>query len=158
MLNKFKKFISRFFLIDDTPQKVAGGAALGMFMGIFPGEGVLSTLFFATIFRLNKLAAMASILVFNMWSTLLLLTPSAIVGGFLFWKNYGDLTHGFDQVYHLSSTKEIIFFSLSFFSRSAIPILVGYLITASSVSIGFYFLLYLILKRRSIGHLMNAIK
>jgi uncharacterized protein (DUF2062 family) len=156
-MSKFKKFISRFFLIDDTPQKVAGGAALGMFMGIFPGEGVLSTLFFATIFRLNRLAATAGVLAFNMWTTLLLLTPSAVIGGFLFRKNYGNLVNEFNQVYHLGTVREIILFSLSFFSKSALPILSGFLITAGIVSIGFYFLLLFILKRKRIGHLNDAI-
>jgi uncharacterized protein (DUF2062 family) len=155
---KIKQFIKKFFLIDDTPQKVAGGAALGMFMGIFPGEGVLSTLFFSTIFRLNRLAAVASILFFNMWTTLLFFPPSVAVGSFLFRKNYSDLTNQFNQIHQTNTIKETLLISLSIFSKSAIPVLTGYLITAGSASIGFYFLLLFILKRRNIKHLSQNLK
>ena len=158
MAKKFKNFFKQFFLIDDTPQKVAGGAALGMFMGIFPGEGVLSTLFFATIFRLNKLSAIAGILVFNMWTTFLFLPPSAAIGSFLFRMNYADIANQFQNIYHLSTWQEALIFSLAFFSKAAVPILVGFLIVAGSVSISFYFLLYFILKRRHIKHFSQNLK
>ena len=157
MLNKLKQFIKRFFLIDDTPEKVAGGAALGIFLGIFPGEGVLSTLFFATVFRLNKLSATAGVLAFNMWTTFLLLPPSVAIGSFLFRRNYAELMHQFSQIREANTIKETFFLSLSIFSASALPILVGFLITAGAISIGFYFLLFFILKRNHIKHLKDAI-
>jgi uncharacterized protein (DUF2062 family) len=158
MKNKITKFISRFFLIDDSPQKVAGGAALGIFLGIFPGEGVLATLFFATIFRLNKLSATAGVLATNMWATVILLPPSVAVGSFLFRKNYAELMNQFNQIHQANTIKETFFLSLSIFSASAFPILVGYLITAGAVSIGFYFLLFFVLKRKHIEHLSQNLK
>ena len=158
MKNKFKKLLEKFFLINDTPQKVAGGAALGIFLGIFPGEGVLATLFFATIFRLNKLSATAGVLATNMWATLLLLPPSVFIGSFLFRRNYSELMNQFNQIHKADTIKETLLISLSIFSRSAFPILVGFLITAGVVAIGFYFLLYFILKRRHINHLSQNLK
>ena len=84
MKKRFRDYIKRFFLIDDTPHKIAGGAAMGVFMGITPGEGVLITLFFAYIFRLNRLAALAGVLAVNMWTTVLTLPIAAALGGFFF--------------------------------------------------------------------------
>ena len=55
------------------PTKWPAGRLWELFMGITPGEGVLSTLFFAYIFRLNRLAALAGVLAFNMWTTVLAL-------------------------------------------------------------------------------------
>ena len=157
MKNKFKNFIKKFFLINDTPEKVASGAALGIFMGIFPGEGVLSTLLFATIFRLNKLSATAGVLAANMWMTLLLLPPSVAIGSFLFQRNYSELIGQFNQFHQVNTIKETLLLSLSIFSVSALPILVGFLITAGAVSIGFYFLLLSLLKRKHIEHLKDEI-
>ncbi|MFA5776977.1 MAG: DUF2062 domain-containing protein [Parcubacteria group bacterium] len=158
MLNKLKQFIKRFFLIDDTPQKVAGGAALGIFLGIFPGEGVLSALFFSAIFRLNKLSATAGVLATNMWTTFLVLPVAAVVGSFLFNENYSNLINRFYQYKHLETTKEALFFSLSIFSTALLPLLVGFFIIAGTVSVGFYFILIFILKKRHIEHLKDAIR
>ncbi len=157
MSKKFKRFLEKFFLIDDTPHKIAAGAALGIFLGIFPGEGVLSTLFFAAIFRLNKLAATAGVLATNMWTTFLLLPPSVAIGSFLFRKNYTDLINQFYQIHHTDTLKETIFVGLYIFSKAALPILIGFLIVAGTVSVGFYFLLYYILKKRHINNLRDSI-
>lgn len=155
--NKFKKYIKKFFLINDTPEKVAGGAALGIFLGIFPGEGVLSTLFFSAIFRLNKLAAIAGVMATNMWMTFVVLPPSALVGSFLFHESYSDLIGKFQKYQSLDTIKETLLFSLSIFETAFLPLLVGFFVIAGAISIGFYFILYLVLKRRHIEHLKDAI-
>jgi len=110
-------------------------------------------LLFATIFRLNKLSATVGVLAFNMWATFLLLPPSVAIGSFLFRKNYSELIKQFNQFHQTDTIKETFLLSLSIFSASALPILVGFLITAGAVSIGFYFLLYFVLRRRHIDHL-----
>ena len=84
MKKRIRDYIKQFFLIDDTPHKVAGGAALGVFLGMTPGEGVLVTLFFAYILRLNRLAALAGVLAVNMWTTVLVLPVAAAIGGLIF--------------------------------------------------------------------------
>lgn len=158
MKNNFKKFIKKFFLIDDTPQKVAGGAALGIFLGIFPGEGVLATLFFATIFRLNKLSATAGVLATNMWMTLVVLTPAALVGSFLFRENYSNLINQFQKYQQFDTIKETLFFSLSIFETTFLPLFVGFFIVAGAIAISFYFILYFFLRRRHVEHLKDKIK
>jgi len=158
MTEKLRKIIRQFFLINDTPQKVAGGAALGIFLGIFPGEGILSALFFSAIFRLNKLSATAGVLVTNMWATFILLPPSVAIGSFLFRRDYSELMGQFNRFHQVDTIKETFFLSLSIFSASALPILVGFLITAGAISIAFYFLLLFLLKRKHIEHLKDEIK
>ena len=74
----------KFFLINDTPHKVAGGAALGTFLGIVPGEGVLITLLLSSLTRLNRLAALAGVGATNMWTTVLTLPVAAFFGGWIF--------------------------------------------------------------------------
>jgi uncharacterized protein (DUF2062 family) len=157
MKNKFRQLLEKFFLINDSPQKVAGGAALGIFLGIFPGEGILSALFFSAIFRLNKLSATAGVLAANMWATFIFLPPSVAIGSFLFRRDYSELMGQFNRFHQADTIKETFFLSLSIFSASALPILVGFLITAGAVSIGFYLLLLFLLKQKHIEHLKDEI-
>lgn len=157
-MNKLKRFLKKFFLINDTPQKIAGGAALGVFLGIFPGEGVLSALFFSSVFRLNKLAATAGVLAVNMWMTVVVLPPAAFVGSFLFNENYLNLIDHFQRYQQFDTIKETFLFSLSIFETAFLPLLIGFFIVAGTISIGFYFLLLFILKRRHIEHLKDVIK
>lgn len=154
---KLKNFLKKFFLINDTPHKIASGAALGVFLGIFPGEGVLSALFFSAVFRLNKLSATAGVLATNMWMTAITLPAAAVVGSFLFNEKYSDLISRFHDYKHLDTIKETLLFSLSIFSNTFLPLFVGFFIIAGSIAIGFYFLLYYILRRRRIEHLKDAI-
>lgn len=158
IFQKLKNFLKRFFLINDTPHKIAGGAALGIFLGIFPGEGVLSALLFSTIFRLNKLSTTAGVLAANMWMTVVVLPAAAAVGGFLFNEKYSDLINRFYEYKHLDTIKEVILFSLSIFSETFLPLLVGFFIVAGAIAIGFYFLLYYFLKKKHIEHLKDAIR
>jgi len=157
MREKIKNFLKQFFLIDDTPNKIAAGTALGVFLGIFPGEGIFSTLFFATIFRLNKLSATAGVLATNMWTTFLVLPLSAGIGSFIFRENYSNLINQFQNYRHTDTVKEVILFSLSIFSDVALPLLVGFFIVAGAIAIGFYFLLYSFLKKRHVEHLKDTI-
>lgn len=144
---KFKRFIKRFFLIDDTPHKIAAGAALGMFLGIIPGEGVLSTIFFSWLLRLNRLAALAGVIATNMWTTLAILPLAAALGGFLFHENSQKLVDNFYKNYHLGFK---FFFSNAIFFDLVLPLIVGFILVAGAISAGFYFILYYLLKHKKI--------
>ena len=98
---KIKKYLKQFFLIDDTPHKVAAGFALGIFWGIMPGEGVGTTLITATILRFNRLSATAGVLASNMWSTIVVLPLAAIFGGLMFGVSPDYLTSNFKDTYDL---------------------------------------------------------
>lgn len=156
MFNKFKKFLKKFFLINDTPHKVAAGAALGIFLGIVPGEGVGSTLVLSSLFKFNRLSATAGVLATNMWTTAVVLPIAGIVGAFIFHTDYKKLISDFETSYHLDGWKAI--FDEFFLFKVALPIFVGFFIVAGAISIGFYFLLYFVLKKRKIEDLHHKIK
>jgi len=146
-MNKFKVFLNKFFLIDDTPHKIAAGVALGIFLGIIPGEGFFSTLFFAYILRFNRLAAMAGVLFFNMWTTLAVFPLAVSVGGFIFSQNKEKLVTDFNSTYHLGYKyflSKVIFFDL------AVPLIVGFFVVAGFIAFSFYFLIYFLLKYKKI--------
>ena len=146
-MSKFKKNLKQFFLIDDSPHKVAAGAALGIFMGIAPGEGVLTTLFFAWVFRLNRLAALTGVASTNWWTSFFLIPISATIGGFLFHKNIPALIQQFPQQYSLGYK---YFFSKIIFFDLIIPVAVGLTIVAVIISLTCYAVLYFALKHEKI--------
>ncbi|MFA5925357.1 MAG: DUF2062 domain-containing protein [Parcubacteria group bacterium] len=146
--SKFAGWIKQFFLIDDTPHKIAGGAALGVFMGITPGEGVLITIFFSYILRLNRLAALAGVLAVNMWTTLIALPFAAAIGGFIFRVNPEKLSSDFKRTFSLGFR---YFFNWNILRETAIPLIIGYVIVAAVVAAAVYFsLLFFLIKKKRV--------
>ena len=145
LLQKIRQYIRQFFLIDDTPHKVAGGAALGIFLGIVPGEGVLATLFLAYIFRLNRLAALAGVLSVNMWTLIFVLPIAATIGGIIFHIDPRTLSESFHQSASLGWE---FLFSWNIFREAVWPLLVGFAVFAGSVAAAVYFGLFYLLCRR----------
>lgn len=148
ILKKIKGFLKKFFLIDDTPHKIAAGAALGVFFGISPGEGIATTLIFASLFRFNRLAATAGVLAVNMWTTILVLPLAAGVGAFISDESYENLANQFRLVngdYFQLLRSKILFFDIT------LPLLAGFFIVAGVIALAVYFfLLFLLLRQRRI--------
>ena len=146
MKRRIREYIKQFFVIDDTPHKVAGGAALGVFMGITPGEGVLSTLLLAYIFRLNRLAALAGVLAVNMWTTVFTLPVAAAIGSLIFRVDPQKLSNDFHETLNLGWQ---YLFSWNILRETAIPLLTGYVIFAAAVAAALYFsLLYFLIRKK----------
>jgi len=146
LYQKIKAFFLRFFTLKDTPHNIAAGFALGIFLGIVPGEGVATTLILATLFRINKASATIGVLVTNMWGTVATLPLVTLIGGFLFGMTPSHLNEQFHQTYHLGLRfflSKIIFFDL------VLPLIVGFVIVAGAISLAAYFLLYFILKYKN---------
>ncbi|MFA5871148.1 MAG: DUF2062 domain-containing protein [Parcubacteria group bacterium] len=141
-----KNWIRKFFLINDTPHKIAGGAALGIFLGITPGEGVLATLFLSSLFRLNRLAALAGLGVVNIWTTFLVFPLAAAVGSWIFGIDYESLKNNF----HGATESGIrYFFSKAIFFDLTLPLMVGFAVVAGVISALVYFgLLYLLINKK----------
>jgi uncharacterized protein (DUF2062 family) len=156
MKKRIRDYIKQFFLIDDTPHKVAAGAALGIFLGIVPGEGVLATLFLSSLFRFNRLAALAGVGAMNMWTTFLVFPAAAAVGCRFFGISYEVLKQNFDRTadagwrYFLGKA---VFFDLT------LPLIVGFVAVAGAIALAFYFgLLYILIRKKHLrkdAHLLE---
>jgi uncharacterized protein (DUF2062 family) len=145
-IEKIKNLLKKFFLIDDTPHKVAGGAALGIFLGIVPGEGVLTTLVLSSLFRLNRLAALAGVGISNMWTTIFVLPLAAFFGGWIFGIDSKALLGDFDRTYHLGLK---YFLSKTIFFDLALPLITGFVLVAGMVALAAYFgILFFLIQRK----------
>jgi uncharacterized protein (DUF2062 family) len=142
---KIKNFFLYFFTLKDTPHNIATGAALGIFLGIVPGEGLATTLILASLLKINRAAATAGVLATNMWGTFIVLPLVTIVGGFLFGMAPGSLTEQFNQTYHLGLR---FFLSKAIFFDLALPLIVGFILVAGTISLVFYLIIYFFLKYR----------
>lgn len=146
MKNKIRNYAKQFFFINDTPHKIAAGAALGIFMGIIPGEGVLATLTLSFLFRFNRLAALAGVGAVNMWTTFLIFPLAATVGSWIFGINYEILRKNFSKT---TNAGWKYFFGKAVFFDLTLPLVVGFIIVAGVISLAFYFgLLYILLKKK----------
>lgn len=147
MKRKIKQFLRQFFLINDDPHKVAAGAALGIFLGIVPGEGLITTLILSSIFRFNRLSAIAGVLATNMWTTAVVLPLAAGVGGILSGASGRELMADFDRTYHLGWK---FFLSKTILFDIALPLVAGFFIVAGIIAFAFYILLYYLLVNHKI--------
>jgi uncharacterized protein (DUF2062 family) len=129
------KFFKQFFLINDTPHKIAAGAALGVFLGIAPGAGIAATLVLASVFKLNRLAAVAGAVATNTWTLVIALPMAAAVGGFLFGGNAASLIEHFNAIYDLGWRSLI---SKEMFLTIILPLAVGFIVVSGVIAVFFY--------------------
>jgi uncharacterized protein (DUF2062 family) len=140
-----KNFFKQFFRIKDTPHKIAVGAATGIFLGVLPGPGVTASIVVASVFRINRLAAIAGALATNHWTTFFMFPLAAAVGCFIFGGERANIIAQFNQVYSLGFkflfNKEILFdivlpLTVGFVAVSGIIIaLLCYMLTFSLIKI-----------------------
>lgn len=71
--------------IDDPPERIARGAAIGVFMGVFPtfGLGIVFSLAAAFILRANKAASVLGSFIMNPVTSPFFWTASLVVGSVL---------------------------------------------------------------------------
>ncbi len=75
----------RLVRINDSPQKIAWGLAVGVFLGVFPtfGLGTLVALALAIVFKFNRAAAILGSLIMNPLTTPFFWTASSVLGALL---------------------------------------------------------------------------
>ena len=70
--------------INDSPNKIALGFGLGLFLGVLPGTGVIAAVVCSVALRVNKAASLAGALLVNTWINFVAFPLALIVGGFVF--------------------------------------------------------------------------
>ncbi len=75
--------------IDDPPEKIARGVAIGVFMGIFPtfGLGIILSIISAYILKANRAAAVLGSFIMNPLTTPFFWAISSAVGAVILWED-----------------------------------------------------------------------
>jgi uncharacterized protein len=78
--------------INDSAEKIAGGLALGVVLGILPtfGLGIIISIFLAAPLKLNRASAVIGTLVMNPWTAPFVWTLSYLAGSLLLGYNLND--------------------------------------------------------------------
>jgi len=149
----FSSSIRSFFLriyeklvgINDSPQKIAIGFGLGVFLGILPGAGPVASLVLAAIFRVNKAAAVVGSLLTNTWISIVGFILAGKIGAWVTGRDWNETYQTYQGFLKNFNGKD--FFQESFWNAIA-PIIVGYLIFSLTCGMAAYLTAILLLKLR----------
>lgn len=141
--SRFLKLIYlRLFRINDSPQKIAAGLGLGVFLGILPGTGPIAALFLASIFRFNRASALAGCLITNTWLSLATFLLSVKIGAFIFGLSWQQICQNwalFLKDFHWANL-----FKLNFL-KNIFPVITGYIVIGLLIGLLAYLVILIIL-------------
>jgi hypothetical protein len=133
----FKLIYIKIFRINDSPQKIAIGLGLGVFLGIMPGTGPLASLFLALLLRVNRAAALLGSILTNTWLSVIMFLLSVKVGSAIMKLNWQDVRNSwlvFLKDFHWANILKVSMIKV------ILPVILGYLIIALSLGLLVYFI------------------
>lgn len=149
MFNKIISFLSnKLFKINDSPGKIAFGAGLGVFSGIFPGTGPLAALFLAFIFKANRAAALICSMLTNTWLALVTFVLAIKAGSAILGTDWRKVQESAWLI--INDFNWIRFWKLSFF-EVFLPVIIGYLIISLALGVFSYLIILVIIRRNFHG-------
>ena len=146
ILRFLKLIYIKLFRIHDTPQKIALGVGIGVFLGILPGTGPVAALFMAFILRVNRAAALLGSLLTNTWLSFLTFFLSIKIGAGIMGVHWQDVQC--DWQLFLKNFHWLDLFKLSVL-KIILPVIVGYVVVGLSLGIFSYLITLVILKKIS---------
>jgi hypothetical protein len=91
ILRFLKLIYIKLFRIHDTPQRIALGVGIGIFLGIMPGTGPIAAVFMALALRVNRAAALLGSLLTNTWLSILTFFLSIKIGSGIMGLDWQDV-------------------------------------------------------------------
>lgn len=143
ILRFFKLVYLKLFRINDTPQKIAMGLGLGVFLGVMPGTGPLAALLFAFILNINRASALLGSILTNTWLSIPTFLLSIKIGAAILGLNYADIYKEWTAL--VSNFRLATLFKLSIY-KVILPIMVGYLIVSLFIGILAYLAVLILIK------------
>lgn len=153
MNNKKEGRVKRFFRflylklvrINDTPQRVALGLGLGVFLGLLPGTGPLASLALAFVFRLNRIAALLGSLMTNTWLSVVTFLLSVKVGAAIMGLNWQSVNQGVSGLFKSFHWADLLKISVL---KLLLPVFIGYCVVGFFLALIVYLTVLAILKKR----------
>ncbi len=144
-LARLLKFLYlKLFRINDTPQKIALGAGLGVCLGILPGTGPLAAIFMAFILRVNRAATLLGSLLTNTWLSFVTFVLSIKIGSSIMGISWQDVYSAWLQI--IKNFKVTTLFKTATI-EILLPLIIGYFVVSVSLGIIVYIAVLIIIKR-----------
>ena len=141
----FISIYKKLFIINDTPQRMAIGFGLGVFLGMLPGTGPIASLVLAALFNVNKAAALLGSILTNTWLSIITLVISLKIGAFVIGTDWHVLRSNWQAFLQDFHWKQILELKIIEF---ILPIALGYIIISFIFGLTVYILSLLILSLR----------
>lgn len=125
ILRFLKLIYIKLFRIHDTPQKIALGVGMGVFLGIIPATGPIAAVFMAFVLRVNRAAALLGSLLTNTWLSIVTFLLSIKIGASIMRINWQDVQRNWGQF--LKDFRVITLFKLATL-KIILPVIIGYLV------------------------------
>jgi len=134
-----KSIFVRLFKINDTPQKIALGFGLGVFLGIMPGSGPIASLFLASILKVNRASALFGSLLTNTWLSIVTFLLSIKVGAYLMHLDWQGVYNGWILV--LKDFHWVNLFKITIL-KIILPVILGYIIVSFFIGLIAYLIAF----------------
>jgi len=134
----------KLFRIHDTPQRIALGAGIGVFLGNFPGTGPIAAVCMAFLLRVNRAAALLGSLATNTWLSILTFILSIKVGASIMEVSWQDVHNNW--VEFLRDFKFTTLFELATL-KIILPVIIGYAVVSFFLGLIAYLVTLIIITR-----------
>ena len=134
----------KLFRIHDTPQKIALGVGIGVFLGILPGTGPIAAVFMAFVLRVNRAAALLGSLLTNTWLSIVTFFLSIKVGSSIMGVDWQDVHRNWGQF--LKDFKVVTLFKLATL-KIILPVIIGYFVVSFCLGLIAYLITLTIITR-----------
>lgn len=141
----FGSIYEKILKINDSPQKIAIGFGLGVFMGIMPGVGPVAALVMAFFFRVNRVAAFIGGLLTNTWLSLITFILAVRIGSAvtgLDWETVSQNCKVLLNDFHWNKLFQSFVFDIF------VPLVIGYAVVGLGAAVASYLVIRTILKQR----------
>lgn len=139
---------NKLFKFNDTPQRVALGFGLGVFLGIFPGTGAIAAICCAIILPINRASTLLGCLLTNTWLSVVTFLLSIKVGSLIMRVNWQEVLR--DWSVFLRDFRWADLFKLSVL-KIIFPVIAGYITVGLALGLLAYLITLLVLKKTKKG-------
>ena len=151
MINKILKRISQFFKwlyiklakINDTPQKIALGFGLGVFLGIIPFAGPIAALVVSSFLKINRASALLGSLLTNTWISIITFMLAVRVGSAVTGADWQSISGNWTELmthFHWGNLFELAVLKVAF------PVMTGYFIVSLVLAVSAYVVMFVVIK------------
>ena len=139
--------------INDSPQRIAFGFGLGVFMGVIPGTGPIAAFLLALALKVNRASALAGSIFTNTWLSVPVFFLAIKTGSFVTGSSYENIYR--EWLIFLNDFKWAKLFHISAYNFVA-PVGIGYLVVSLCVGIMAYAAAFVVAEQAKNRKLMRG--